>query len=508
MRTKKLLINFIASTILEFIILAYSIIIPRLILQSFGSDYNGIVSSVTQFISSIALLKAGIGSVTRAALYKPLAENNYEKINSIINATNLYLKKITIIFIVILIVFSLTYSLYVKEFSFLFSTLLILIISSNVIFQYFFGMTYQILLQADQKTYIISLSQSLSILLNLIFSILLINAGANILIVKLASSISLILSPLLIHQYVKNAYKLDKKIKPDVYTINHKWDSLPNHLAEFVRNNTDIIILTIFASLKDVSVYVVYYLVINGVTSIIKMFTNNFSSVFGNMLAKNEIKQLEKKFSLYEIIVFSVASLFLVTTYELILPFISIYTAGINDTNYIIPNFALIAILAAYFNVLRIPYQSLVYTIGHFNQTRNGAIIEAILNVLLSVILVINYGIIGVTIGTLFATVFRTIQYSNYYANNIGNRSRIIFLKNFLIFFSYILVSIIIISSYIKDVQISNFSMWLIYSGIVFSINLVLISLFLLIFYKKLFALFALTLRKVFNSIMEVKKHE
>ena len=41
---------------------------------AYGSDVNGLVSSITQFLGYIALVEGGVGGVIRAALYKPLAK--------------------------------------------------------------------------------------------------------------------------------------------------------------------------------------------------------------------------------------------------------------------------------------------------------------------------------------------------------------------------------------------------------------------------------------------------
>ena len=66
--------NMMASIGYEMVAVICGLILPRLILSTFGSSYNGITSSITQFLSCVTLLRAGIGGVTRASLYKPLAD--------------------------------------------------------------------------------------------------------------------------------------------------------------------------------------------------------------------------------------------------------------------------------------------------------------------------------------------------------------------------------------------------------------------------------------------------
>ena len=76
-RTKNIILSIAAGFMYELVSLACGLVSQRLILSNFGSAYNGITQSITQFISYIELMKAGIGGVTVAAIYKPLAEKDF-----------------------------------------------------------------------------------------------------------------------------------------------------------------------------------------------------------------------------------------------------------------------------------------------------------------------------------------------------------------------------------------------------------------------------------------------
>ena len=54
------LINIIANIILQLTNIVSWFIIPKIILSNFGSDVNGLVSSITQFLSYITLVEGGI----------------------------------------------------------------------------------------------------------------------------------------------------------------------------------------------------------------------------------------------------------------------------------------------------------------------------------------------------------------------------------------------------------------------------------------------------------------
>ena len=151
-RVKKAAVNSSVAIIGQMVAIICSFILPRLILTHFGSAYNGITSSISQFIECVVLLRAGVGGVTRAALYKPLAEGNNEEISSIINATQAFMKKVSITFLALLFLIACIYPFAVSdEFDWLFSFSLVLILGISTFAQNYFGITYQMLIQADQK---------------------------------------------------------------------------------------------------------------------------------------------------------------------------------------------------------------------------------------------------------------------------------------------------------------------------------------------------------------------
>ena len=109
MRSKKALANIIISLLYQFVAVICGLIVPRLIISTFGSSVNGLLSSITRFLGYIVLLEAGVGGVVRAALYKPLAEKSINSINRIIKATEKFFKIIGLIFLGYLLVIAIIF---------------------------------------------------------------------------------------------------------------------------------------------------------------------------------------------------------------------------------------------------------------------------------------------------------------------------------------------------------------------------------------------------------------
>ena len=100
----------------------------------------------------------------------------------------------------------------------------------------------------------------------------------------------------------------------------------------------------------------------------------------------------------------------------MIVPFVSAYTNGISDANYIQYSFGGVLVLGEFVWAIRQPYNELIKAAGHFKQTRRGSWIEALLNIVLSVLLVYKIGLVGIAIGTLIAMIYRTTEFI-YYTN-------------------------------------------------------------------------------------------
>jgi len=484
MRSRKAVLNIIISFIFELVTIISGFLLPRLVLRSFGSSTNGITQAVSQFIGYISLLTAGVGGVTMASLYKPLAEKDINKVSQIIKATELFLRKVSKIFLIALLIFAVAFPWFtIDEFNFPFTFSLIIILGIGTFGNYYFGLTYRMLLNADQKQYVIKIVQIIVLVLHTFASVLLINNGFSIHIVKLVSALIYLINPVFFYLYVRKKYKLDRFVEPDNSAISQRWDAFAQQVANFVNDNTDLVLLSIFKNMKEVSVYTVYYLIFNAIRMMINSIILGMHSVFGNMLAKNEKKTLDKYFRLYEFLLHSVSIVLYTSMALLITPFIDIYTSGITDVDYHRPIFGYVISVLGFFIAVRIPYQSLARAAGHFKQTKKGAIIEACLNIVVSLILVIPFGMVGLAIGTLFAMLFRTIQYGIYTSKNILERELTVLIKRYIISFISVLI-ILFMVHYIPKVEFVNYYSWIINGIIITGTGIIVTFLISILFYK------------------------
>ena len=488
MRSKNAFKNTLWGIVYEAIVLVCGFIVPRLVLTGFGSEYNGITSVIKQFLQVISLFQAGIGGVTIAALYKPLYERDRWQVSVIIKTTEVYLRKIAIIFIGAFALIAFILPLFVEEFDYFFTASLVLIMSLSTFSQYFFGLTYRYLLSANQHQRIIHIVNSINALANTAMSAILIYLGFSIHIVMLGSALVYFFSPVFIYVYVNKKYSLIKTVKPDNNVIKQRWDNFGSQVAAFITVNTDLIVLSVFSTMKIVSVYTVYNLIISGVLGLFNPFIAGVSAAFGNMIAKNEQVLLKKNIRLYEEVVYVLATFLFGSASAMILFFVELYTKNVSDS-YIYSQsiFAYILIAATLFRIYRFPYTGITDAAGHFKQNRNLSFVEAAINIVVSVVLVIilndYYKLIGVAIGTLFAYSFRTIRFAVYMSKYLIPRSNRLFVKRILL---SLLVTVIIASipTILQFKKPESWLIWVIHAAVVSIIAFVLTLSVELIFYR------------------------
>lgn len=479
----KLKLNSLFSLINQIVTIIIGLLLPRFILKAYGSEVNGLQASIAQFLSVINFLELGLGSVVQSALYRPIVEKNFEKINEILSAAQSFFNKLALILVVYVLFLVLFFPRIINSPLDYYSTgFLIVSMSLGLFAQFFFGITNQLFLNANQLNYIQITIQIISMVLNAILSIILIISGSSIVLVKLVSGLIFLIKPLFLNYYVNNKFNISKNQSFTSNSIPQKWNGIAQHTAYIILESTDIITLSLFSNLEDVSIYSVYNLIINGIKLMITSFTSGLQSFFGHLLAKNYINEANRYLNFVEWVIHNLVTYLFSLTMVLIIPFILIYTSGINDVNYSQPIFAGIMVVSQMSFCFRIPYISIVLAAGHYKQTQVSAIIEALINVVISIILVTKIGLVGVAIGTLMAVNYRTLYLVYYLSKNILHRELNFFLKQLIC--DLVIFVIIMFSHTCLNFEILNYFDWVIVALINAFVFLIISIICNLVFYR------------------------
>lgn len=495
---KRLALNTFIPLLLQIVTLISGFIIPRLILSSFGSQTYGLVNSISQFLAVISFMDMGIGSVMRYNLYRPIANNDDYGLSCVYCSAQKYFRLIAKALFIYVLVLVILYPILVNsQVDALFSIGLILALSISSFAQFYFGQVNQILLLADQKGYISSGIQIFSVIINTILSVILINLGTSIHIVKLTASIVFAVKPILLELYVRKNYNIDRKVKYEGEPIKQKWNGLAQHISAVILDQTDILVLTTFSTLINVSIYSTYNLVLSGIKILMLSMTNGIEAYIGSLIAKNEKNKLNSTFVGVEWIIHTFTVFVFSCTIVLIVPFVLVYTKGVEDANYSVPLFALLITIANAAHCLRLPYSIVILAAGHYKQTQSNYIISASINILLSIIFVSKFGLIGVAIGTIAGMMYQTIWMAWYTSKNIIERKLFSFAKQI----SVDAITMLLIIFCCKSFSLVSLTY---VSWIILALKCVVVAFFIIAIISILF--FRDTMISVINSMIKRKQ--
>ena len=415
MRTKRSIYNLIFNLFNVVVTFALGIIIPRLFLVSLGSEANGLVASVGQVFSYVGLMEAGIGATAIQALYKPIAEEDRLQINRILSASNRYYRKIGVIYIGCVFLVALFYPCIVQSSLPTWQVVGVVLFSGlgNAI-NFLLQQNYVVLLAAEGRGYVTTnLNLIINVLVSVTKAILLLN-GFNVVYIVGAQFVLTLLRILLLRFYMGKQYKwVDTSVEPDRSALTKQRYVMAQQISYFIYSNTDILLLTVFCDLKVVSVYTIYNMVIGMIESVTGTITTSFAFALGQLYSV-DFQKFKKMYKIYDSVYMTLVFALFTVVYLCIIPFLSLYTRGIRDTNYLDYKLALLFVVLKMVTTLRSQSQNAVNFAGHFKETEKMAIIETVSNLAVSMMLVSYIGIYGVVIGSIVSTFYRGIAVTNY----------------------------------------------------------------------------------------------
>ena len=497
-RLKKAYYTSVTSALVQLVTILCGMITSRLIIQTYGSSWNGIIVSISRMLQLITIAEIGLDGAARVALYRSLASNDQQKTNAIINANQAFYQKICLFFIVYIAILTVFLPGFIQaEQSNRSIALMILIVGFSSLAEHCWGINSKIILLATQSRYITNLVQIAAVLLNAGLIVLVVTLQGNIFTAKAASGAVLTLKPLLLFLIVKRLFKLDKTVKPDHSALKDRWNVMANSLSNIVHHNVDLVFLTLFCAATEISVYSLYMVIAGGLSKLFTILTSGMEAGFGSLWARNEHQKLEYYLRQFEYIIYSFSVILFGCMIVLILPFMSLYVSRVTDANYLRFNLGLTLAIAEIFLSIRAPYVLLVQAAGHYKQVKIGAYCEAGLNIILTLVLAKLYGIVGAVAATAVANIFRTIQYSWYASKHLIQRPFMQVIRRLV--WLCVMLCICVCTSYgaISSIVIDSWIGWCTAATICLLVHISVIFLGTLLFYRSDFQIFLRTIKKL-----------
>ncbi|MBM6738553.1 lipopolysaccharide biosynthesis protein [Faecalicatena fissicatena] len=445
----KIKYNLVFNVLSQMIILFLGILLPRLVLVSYGSEVNGLLNTISQIFVYIGLLEAGIGNASVNALYKPIVDRDIHTISEIYCATKKYYCKVTIIYFICVVLFAAIYPFCITtSLNHISVILLILFEGMGGVISFWLVAALKQVLIADGRNYIIANITMLVRVSTSIAKIIIISLGYDVLLVQASWFVINCIQVFSYVYYFKRKYAWIEKIEnPSIEYLAQKNAFLVHEISGVIFSSTDTFVISTFCGLIAASIYSIYNLVFNSLNSLISAVNNGMHFILGQTYAKDlekYVKVHDAYDSIYMAVVFSLMSV----AYVLIYPFVSLYTSGIEDANYIVEGLPFLFALIQMLSCSRAVASRLINVAGYARATQNRSILEAALNLGVSLILVNIIGIYGALIGTIVALLYRTNDIIIYANTKILKRSPWITYKKMLANF-FIFGLIIILEQYL-----------------------------------------------------------
>jgi len=467
-RTNKFLKNVIGSFLLQVVTIVTGFISPIWMLRAFGSEVNGITLSILQFISYISLVEAGLGNATIYALYKPLADKDNEARDAVISAARISYNKVGLIFIALSILLAAIYPFIGRTdvFSAVELSFLVLVLCLSGVINFFVLAKFRTVLSADQCGYWISFASALQLLTNLAIIIVTIKLGCGVIVVRASAICSFFVTSIILSIVVHRKYKgINYYAKPNMKALDKRKDAMIIQLLGIVTTGAPIIILTSMSNFKELSVYAVYAMIASSLTTCLTVFTSGLASSFGNIYASESEETLKRIVTEFMTGYYYVLTILFTIAAVTIVPFVDVYTDGINDVNYHVPLFGFLIVLNGLVANLYSPHGMFIHSFGKFKEIKTCFAIQAVIAVVATIILTKFWGLNGAMSAMIMTHIYTAIYYICITRKKIVKISMTHNVKiMLLVLFIFVLTYLLFV---LNQYDITTYSQWILYACIV-----------------------------------------
>jgi O-antigen/teichoic acid export membrane protein len=382
-----------------------AVICRTLFVYKLGVEYLGVSGLFSNVLGILSFSELGIGSAIVFSLYKPIAENNHEKIKSLLKLYKIAYRVIALVVTVIgvLLVPFLKYLLnteipmdeiYIFYAIFLFNTVSSYFVSYKTSY-----------VSAIQKNYIVTNTNTIGTIVVDVLQIVALLLGGSYLVYLLIAAVVGLFQKIATVIYLNNRYPIlvEKDVKKlDSTTKNGIWKNVKaliiHKIGDVSVHQTDNIIVSAFVSTNAVGLISNYTTLNSLVATFTNGLFNSFTASFGNLIAKESKQRQYEIFEMYDLMGFWVFGFVMIAFITLSQPFITLWLGG----GMIVDNITVILYFVSIYlaSMTLIPYNFKIAA-GRFDEDKWVAFVQAIVNIIVSIAAVKAIGLPGVYVGTI-----------------------------------------------------------------------------------------------------------
>ena len=417
-RTKNSVLNMATSVAIRVSTLILSFVSRTVFIYILGAEYLGLNGLFSNILSFLALSELGLGSAIAFLLYKPIADNDIERMKTVMY---FYKKCYMVVGTVILLLgcclmpflkFLVNLDQPIPENLYL--VFFLFVLQSAV--SYFFAAYKQTFVNANQKTYVLTKIELAFTVVNCIVDIVVLYLFRSFILYLLFKVFVVIAKNLVLSKKIDRLYpfltepvttKLSReevrKVFKDIYSVS------VFRLGSVLFNSVSNIVTSAVVGTIVVGYYSNYTMIVTQVEVLMMLAFNAVAAGIGNVVAT---ESKERQFTVYKKVdtmtacanIFSCACLI-----QLLNPFMKIWLGSIGS-EYILSQLIVILIVAnMYVNCSCQILDRFRTAAGEFKIGRDLQVIGGVANIILSVIFAKTWGFEGVLISPLLCKLFITV---------------------------------------------------------------------------------------------------
>lgn len=454
-------------------------------IYTIGVTFLGVNGLYLNILSVLSFAELGIGTAMNYSLYKPVAENDKEKIKALMYLYKHAYRWIAIIVTGIGLSLIPFLNFIIKDPGTISSNELViyyLIFLFNTVSTYFVAYKYS-LVNAEQKNYIQTNIQTITIVITTIVQITVLILMHSFLIYLISAALIELVQKIFANRYLNQRYPylLDKNIrklsKEEKEPIKKNIRALVYHkIGEISVHQTDNILISSFINITTVGLVSNYTLIISAVTSFINIIFNSLISGFGNLIATESIDKQFELFKVYRFVGFWCYGFASIAFIILINPFIELWIGSEMLVGGIV---IYLIIIDYYLKGHRIVVNNFKVAAGIFDEDKYIGLIQAVVNLVVSIVMVRKMGLPGIFVGTVVQGLVSTMTRPFIVYNKVFKKSGMEYYKDSLVYLIVLIIPLLglelIKNTILKNLTISNFIVMIVLVAIIPNLTFVLL---------------------------------
>lgn len=392
-------------------------LVRTVLIYQMSAAYAGLNTLFTSILTVLSLAELGFGSAISYSLYKPIAEDDTDKICALMN---LYKKIYRIIGCVVLVIGLAL----VPALKYIVNTdvpqdvniyVLYAIYLGNTVVSYFLFAYKNCLLSAHQRLYIISNIGTVLNCLMYISQILVLCTIKNYYVYIIFAPITSILNNVINAYFATKLYPnykcrgtLDAESKKAI--TKQVIGIMFNRIGAVTRNSLDSIVLSSYLGLIAVTQYNNYFFIMNAVISILGVISTSIVAGVGNSIVVETVEKNYKDFKKFNFLYMWISGWCTVCLFCLYQPAIKLWLGD----SFLYP-ISHVILFCFYFFLLKVGDINSVYynAAGLWWYGKIRYIVEAILNLFFNIVMGYFFGAFGVILATIMTIIVFTYWYGS-----------------------------------------------------------------------------------------------